>query len=398
MAVLYDEEFYDNPNIVFEIKDTGFKIGDLINGKETKEIYITFKYKNGVLPENKTLNSNINFKIANPNRLVLAENIDSTGNYLGSAIAKNKIETVKFELGTLVPDGTIASFDASEKQDKSIIGYYTDIDDNSLHELIFLSAEPIAPNVNGEYLFQYLENVKEINFNNFTTFGVESMKSMFYNCSKLTELNANKFDTNKVTDMRYMFYGCSELSNIDVSGFDTSKVTSMKSMFNKCSKLTELNVNGFDTSQVTDMNNMFYFCKGLTSLDVSGFDTSKVIDMSNMFYNCNVLTSLELSKFNTKQATNMSNMFGYCSRLKTIYVTPYDQATGKGWTTSAVTNSSGMFTSCSKLVGQYGTIYNSSYIDKTYARIDKIEMPGYFTNIKNKSNRMKKSNEHRFNR
>ena len=36
---------YDNENIIFEIDPSGFKVGDTINAKETKEIYITFKYK-----------------------------------------------------------------------------------------------------------------------------------------------------------------------------------------------------------------------------------------------------------------------------------------------------------------------------------------------------------------
>ena len=131
LDVLYDTEsteFYDNENIIFEIDPSGFKVGDIINAKETKEIYITFKYKNGIIPENTVLNSYINFRIAEPNRLVVAGDIASTGNYLESTITKNKIETISFKLGKEEPEGTVASFDASEKQDESIIGYYTDVD------------------------------------------------------------------------------------------------------------------------------------------------------------------------------------------------------------------------------------------------------------------------------
>ena len=37
------------------------------------------------------------------------------------------------------------------------------------------------------------------------------------------------------------------------------------------------------------------------------------------------------------------------------------------------------------LVGGLGTTYNSSYVDKTYARIDGgTSRPGYFTDIANK--------------
>ena len=38
-----------------------------------------------------------------------------------------------------------------------------------------------------------------------------------------------------------------------------------------------------------------------------------------------------------------------------------------------------MFTSDTNLVGGNGTTYNGSYRDKTYARIDTEETPGYFT-------------------
>ena len=44
-STLYDEEFYDNENIIFEISEDGYSFGDIINPKETQEIYITFKYK-----------------------------------------------------------------------------------------------------------------------------------------------------------------------------------------------------------------------------------------------------------------------------------------------------------------------------------------------------------------
>ena len=50
--------------------------------------------------------------------------------------------------------------------------------------------------------------------------------------------------------------------------------------------------------------------------------------------------------------------------------------------TSNVTDASSlnMFTSSTKLVGGAGSVYNSSYVNKTYARVDgETESPGYFT-------------------
>ena len=69
----------------------------------------------------------------------------------------------------------------------------------------------------------------------------------------------------------------------------------------------------------------------------------------------------------------MDSMFSYCSNLKTIYVSDK-------FNTNAVTSSDGMFYNTTNLVGGAGTTYNSSFVDKTYARIDGgTSNPGYFT-------------------
>ena len=71
---------------------------------------------------------------------------EATKTYLRGTITKEKIEEIEFAQGTQPPEGTIneLSFDASEKQDKSIMGYYTDTDGNGLYKLTFLSPEIIA--------------------------------------------------------------------------------------------------------------------------------------------------------------------------------------------------------------------------------------------------------------
>ena len=106
--------------------------------------------------------------------------------------------------------------------------------------------------------------------------------------------------------------------NIDFTNFNTSSVTSMKSMFYNCTSLTSLDLSNFNTSSVTDMSGMFYNCTSLTSLDLSNFNTSSVTLMSNMFYYCTSLTSLDLSNFNTSSVTSMSSMFYNCTSLANL--------------------------------------------------------------------------------
>ena len=68
----------------------------------------------------------------------------------------------------------------------------------------------------------------------------------------------------------------------------------------------------------------------------------------------------------------MDGIFRECNNLTTITVS-------NNFVTNNVTNSYYMFTGCTSLVGGNGTVFNSSYVDKTYARIDRSGTPGYFT-------------------
>ena len=169
-----------------------------------------------------------------------------------------------------------------------------------------------------------------------------------------------------------MFYYWHAVKSIDLSGIDVSNVTNMRDMFAYCYDLTELNLSSFNTENVTNMYQMFRGCAELTELDLSSFDTSNVTNMYSMFYDCRSLTELDLSSFDTSNVTNMGSMFTYCSNLKTIYVSD-------SFDTNKATSSSGMFSICTSIIGGNGTTYNSSYTDKTYARIDKPDQPGYFT-------------------
>ncbi len=206
-----------------------------------------------------------------------------------------------------------------------------------------------------------------IDVSNFNTGNVTDMNNMFF-YNYATTLDVSNFDTSKVTNMSYMFSN-SQAKVLDVSNFDTSKVTNMESMFTG-SKGTTLDVSNFDTSKVTNMSWMFTGSKA-TTLDLSNFDTSKVTNMSYMFRNSQA-TTLDLSNFDTSNVTDMSYMFNGSSNLKTIYVS-------NKFNTNSVTSSTDMFKNSTKLAGGVGTKYNSSYVDKTYARVDTASTPGYFT-------------------
>ena len=221
------------------------------------------------------------------------------------------------------------------------------------------------------YMFSGCTKLTSIDVSNFDTSNVFRMVMMFNYCSSLTTLDLSTFNTEKDTTMTCMFRGCDKLTSLDISSFNTANVTDMSSMFYRCSSLTSLDVTRFNTENVTNMSSMFASCSGLTSLDISHFDTSNVTDMSNMFYGCSGFSALDLRSFNTAQVTNMKWMFYDDTNLAVIIVGPQ-------WTTANVTTSDNMFKYCNAILGERGTTYNSSYIDKTYARIDGgSDVPGY---------------------
>ena len=209
-----------------------------------------------------------------------------------------------------------------------------------------------------------------LDVSNFNTSNVTNMSDMFSN-SQATTLDVSNFNTSKVTNMSYMFWN-SKSTMLDVSNFNTSNVTNMSYMF-YYSQATTLDVSNFNTSKVTNMSYMFWNSKS-TMLDVSNFNTSNVTNMSYMFSGSKA-TTLDLNNFDTSKVTNMSYMFSSSTNLKTIYVS-------NKFNTDKVTSSTYMFYGCTKLIGGAGTKYNSSHIDKTYARIDGgTSNPGYFTDI-----------------
>ena len=228
-------------------------------------------------------------------------------------------------------------------------------------------------------MFYTTSNLTTLNLSSFNTSQVTNMRHMFYGMPNLTSLNLSNFDTSQVTDMQYMFYGMSNLTTLDLSNFDTSKVTNMKAMFDSMSSLTTLNLSNFDTSKVTDMSYMFSGMSNLTTLNLSNFDTSQATNMLYMFYDMRNLTSLDLSNFNTSKVTVMSAMFALPDeyapndKLEKIYV-------NNDFNTAKLMYFSGMFRNRKKLRGENGSfLTDPSTADKTWLRVDRPGVQGYFT-------------------
>ena len=228
-------------------------------------------------------------------------------------------------------------------------------------------------------MFCAMRSLTILDLSNFDTSKVTNMSDMFAGMSSLTSLNLSNFDTSKVKNMGTMFAGMANLTSLNLSNFDTSKVKNMGTMFAGMANLTTLDLSNFDTSQVTNMEYMFSRMSNLTTLNLSNFDTSKVKNMSYMFYGMANLTTLDLSNFDTSQVTNMNYMFSLeytdipKDKLEKIYV-------NNDFNTANLTKFMGMFRYRKKLRGGNGSyLTDPSTADKTWLRVDRPGVQGYFT-------------------
>ena len=225
---------------------------------------------------------------------------------------------------------------------------------------------------NMSYMFSSSNFEEYIGLNSLDISNVTDMSYMFFYDENLTSLDLSGLDTGNVKNMSYLFYGSGKIDEvIGLDILDTSNVTNMEGMFAS----TNIKIKKLNTSNVTNMSSMFNRYKG-DYLDLTSFDTSKVTNMSYMFYQTE-LSAIDLTSFNSNKHPSMFYMFYNNANLKTIY------ASDKFFEDSNYP-SENTFAKSVNLVGGAGTVYDSSKVDSSYARIDGgTSNPGYFT-LKNK--------------
>ena len=118
----------------------------------------------------------------------------------------------------------------------------------------------------------------------------------------------------------------------------------------------------------------YWFYNFASCTEIAGLkylDVSRATSLEEMFSGCEKLKTLDVTGFDTANVRVMENMFACCTGLETIY------ATDK-FTTQSLTGSQDLFElTAEHVVGGNGTT-DVGY-EATYARIDRSETPGYFT-------------------
>ena len=161
--------------------------------------------------------------------------------FFGTDIWRTDIEQIIISDSNKVPSEALGQFDLSEKQNGSVMAWYTDKDNDEKYEMTIGQDGGVVANANSSYLFSTIQNEEEkepflVGIENLDTSHVEDMSFMFYfSEDQTTEFDlGDNFDTSHVKDISAMFYvmGGSSLKKIRLGNeFDVSKVEKQSGTF-----------------------------------------------------------------------------------------------------------------------------------------------------------------------
>ena len=135
--------------------------------------------------------------------------------FFGTDVLRKDIEELTFSSSDKVPEEAVQSFDLSEKQNKSVMAWYTDKDKNGLYEMTIGQDKGVVANSNSAYLCCDVGRVNGIE--NLYTTGVKDMSYMFFQyradaSSEKAVLDlGDNFDTSTVENMDGMFWYTSHM-------------------------------------------------------------------------------------------------------------------------------------------------------------------------------------------
>ena len=351
--------------------------------KAQKETFLTETKKIHSEAEKKFISDSISNKTT---KVINSEDntkLDMTGEKLQYCVIldnNGKITSMKVSNGkwiaSLENGKTIDSLTIDDLEDGNLDNYKCNSNTSSDSNIVYCTFDGDlvqgAEYVNGQYTYKYMYS------------GAIPMSSNYDDKIKATFMSNNYYVMPVESDLYWSIsnqegWGM-QLTDNSLTEPVTSKMCTyinnkpviyMSGMFYR-SKASYIDMSGFNTSNVVSMAYMFFQSDATSIKGLEDFDTRNVTNMSRMF-DGNQATVLDLSSFDTSNVTDMDDLFSKASNLKTIY------ASDKFVTTNAG-DVDYMFNNCSNLVGGAGTLFDSTKIDKTYARIDGgTSNPGYFT-------------------
>ncbi len=292
---------------------------------------------------------------------------------------------------------TLPSVDVSYSQNGSNLMFF-EKDTDGMYKLYITQSGGVKVYGNSlSNMFKNFTKLVSVDFSGFTTTGVTTMNSMFYNCPKLTTLKLfNTLDLSSVTDVSSMFYKCSSLTSSPFRGLNLPSILYANSTFSEAGLTGTFNykndfnaqnvvslrtflrkskINGFildyDNQEMPNLISINSMFSGTTSLKNSSFKNTVAKKLSDMEFVFERSTALQSSEFSNFIAENLYTLYGLykgCGKLTTFSFENFDS--------SSVVNFSYMFSECSGLVDVDldGLSYESAkYLTKMFYSCVKLQ-------------------------
>ena len=234
-------------------------------------------------------------------------------------------------------------------------------------------------------MFKNFTNLESVDFTGFSTAGITSMNSMFYNCPKLKTLDGfTLLDFSSVTDVSSMFYKNTALTVSPFRGLELPSVLYANSLFNESGLTgtfdyrTDFNainvvslrnflrktaitsfVMDYDNQEMpnlTTINSMLCYTRSMqnatfkntvvkrlkdmervftfsivTKTIFDNFITEDLTSLYGLYDNCSALTSTTFINFNTENVDSFSEMFMACSNMTNIDLSGFSFASATGF-------------------------------------------------------------------
>ena len=184
-----------------------------------------------------------------------------------------------------------------------------------------------------EGFFNSCTSLNTVETTNFVNSHCISLKNSFCECDSLTELDISGWNTSGVKNMSGTFNGSGVKSVTFPSGNNSfNSVETIASLFYNCTDLTTvdnfmLNTASESTDQapsvsfpaLTDVKEAFYKCHGLKNvkLKINAPVLEKVV---SLFSNCNNLASVDMSNSDLRKAVRIESMLNTCGSLNKVFL------------------------------------------------------------------------------
>ena len=145
-----------------------------------------------------------------------------------------------------------------------------------------------------------------------------------YTSSELKQLQTNLIQVDikinsSMTNLSTMFQGVGNLFYINLSNINSFFINDFSHTFENCSNLKAIDLTSFNSFNIKSMNSLFKRCHNLRNIiGLETIDTSSLDNIEEMFADCEDLSFVNLTSFNLDKIKNKNRTFDNNASLKYV--------------------------------------------------------------------------------